>query len=86
MAAAKHCATCSTGEGQGTGRKKTLELQEVVRERTLQSKSLFSKASKADLGTKVAPGARSDALGAACGIVVPDGTWNESVEDGNVDR
>ena len=67
-------------------RKKTLELQEVVRERRLQTKSLFSKASKADLGTKVAPGTRSDALGEACGFVIPDGTWNKSVEDVNDDR
>ena len=67
-------------------KKKTLELQEVVREKILQTKSLFSKKNKTDLGTKVAPGARSDALGEACGIVALDGTWNEFVEDGKDDR
>ena len=86
MAAAKHCATCSTGEGQGTGRKKRWSCKKLSVRKYYRTKSLFSKKSKTDLGTKVAPGARSDALGEACGIVVPDGTWNESVEDGNVVR
>ena len=49
---------------------KTLWLQEVVRERELQIKSIASKADKADLGTKVLPVARLNALWGACGIVV----------------
>ena len=64
---------------------KTLWLQEVVREKGLQINSIASEANKGDLGTKVFPVARLNALRAACGIVVPGGTRNESVEDENDD-
>ena len=49
---------------------KTLWLQEVVRERELEIKSIGSKANMADLGTKVLPLARLNALRGVCGIVV----------------
>ena len=52
---------------------KTSWLQEVVRERGPQIKSISSEENMADLGTKVLPVARQNALRAACGIVVPGG-------------
>ena len=64
---------------------KTLWLQEVVRERGLQVKSISWKAIKADLRTKVLPVARLNALRAACGIVVPGAVSNDTVEDENDD-
>ena len=51
-------------KGQGTV-VKTLWLQEVVRERGLQIKSISSKANRADLGTRVLHVARLNALRAA---------------------
>ena len=59
---------------------KTLWLQEVVRERRLQIKSLASKGDKADLGTKVLPVARLNTLRGACGIVVPGELPKHTVE------
>ena len=64
---------------------KTLGLQEVVRERRLQIKSISSKGNKPDLGPKVFPVARLNALPAACSIVVPGGLLSENVEDENDD-
>ena len=62
---------------------KTLWSQEVVRERGLQIKSIASKANKADLGTKVLPVARLNALRGACGIVVPREMSKDAVESEN---
>ena len=64
---------------------KTLWLQEVVRERGLQIKSISSQANKADLGTKISPVAILNTLRAACGIVVPIGILTGNVEDENDD-
>ena len=65
------------------GKAKTLWPQEVVRERGLQIKSIASKANKADLGTKVLPVARLNALRGACGIVVPGELSKDAVESEN---
>ena len=63
---------------------KTSWLQEVVRERGLQIKSISSKANKADFGTRVVSVARLNALRAACGIVVLGGMLSGNVfEDEN---
>ena len=73
----------------GLGKVRTLAvetwLQEVLRERGLQIKSKSSKANTADLGTKVLPVARLNALRVACGIGVLGGRLTESVEDENDD-
>ena len=63
---------------------KTLWLQEVVRERGLQVKSIASKGNNADLGTKVLPVARLNTLRRACGMVVPGERSNPTVEDESV--
>ena len=59
---------------------KTLWLQEVIRERGPQIKSIASKGNKADLGTKVLPVARLNTLRGACGIVVPGELSKHTVE------
>ena len=59
---------------------KTLWLQEVVRERGLQIKSIPSKENKADVGTKALPVARLNTLRGACGIVVPRELSKRTVE------
>ena len=64
---------------------KTRWLQEVVRERRLQIKSISSKANKADLGTKGLPVGRLNTSRAASGIVVPNGMLSGNVEDENDD-
>ena len=63
----------------------TFWLQEVVRGRGLQIKSISSKASKADFGTKVFLLATLSALRAPCGIVVLGGMLSENLEDENDD-
>ena len=62
---------------------KTLWLQEVVRERGPQIKSIASKGSKADLGTKVLPVARLNTSLGACGIVVPGELSKPTVDSEN---
>ena len=59
---------------------KTLWLQEVVRERGIQIKSIASKGNKADLGTKVLPVARLITLRRACGIMIPGELLNSAEE------
>ena len=59
---------------------KTLWLQEVVRDRGLQIKTIASKGNKADLGTKVLPVARLNTLRRACGVVVPGELSKHTVE------
>ena len=56
-------------------------LQEVVRERGLQIKSIASKGNKADLGTKELPVARLNTLRGACGNVVPGESSKHTVEN-----
>ena len=64
---------------------KTLRLQEVVRGEKITDQVDSLKANKAELGTKVLPVAKLNALRAACGIVVHGGMLNESGEDENDD-
>ena len=63
---------------------KTLWLQEVVRERGLQVKSIASNGNNSDLGTKLLPVARLNPLRRAIGIVVPGELSNPTVEDERV--
>ena len=56
------CAACWIGKGIKALAVKTLWLQELVRDRGLQIKSVSPKANKADLVAKVLPVARLNAL------------------------
>ena len=64
---------------------KTLWLQDIVRDRGLQIKSVSSKANSADLWTKAPPVVRLNALRAACGIVVPGEPACEPVDEWGTD-
>ena len=77
-----HCAESWTGESQGTGSENAMVARGCSRE-GLQIKSIASKANKADLGTKVLPVARLNALRGACGIVVPGEMSRDAVESEN---
>ena len=80
-------SVAARGIAQGAGLEKvkalavkTLWLQEVVRDRGLQIKTIASKGNKADLGTKVLPVARLNTLRGACGVVVPGELSKHTVE------
>ena len=63
------CAACWIAKGQGLACGDAW-VRGIVRDRGLQIKSVSSKAKHEDLGTKVLPVAKLNALQAACGIVV----------------